>query len=136
MKIWNSIERGDDAIIACNNDLIIKGNPKKTEINNCITELELNRIPSNNFITIPFNYLKEIRIEEGKENIEIIFGSESSEILKIKDEKTRNEIFEYFKINIPSSFFVVEKYSALRAAKKPLIAMFVIIFIFSYIFYH
>ena len=135
MKIWNSIENGDDAIIACNDELIIKGNPKPSEVNNCISDLELNKIPFDNFITIPFSYLKEISIEEGKENIEILFGSDSSEILKIKDEKTKNDIFDFFKINIPNSFFIVDRYTPLKAAKKPLIAMGIIVLIFSYIFY-
>ena len=62
--------------------------------------------------------------------MEVLFGGSSSENLRIKDSKKRTEIFDYFKNNIPNALFSTEKYSKLKAGKKPLIAIAVLLILF------
>ncbi|HMC86590.1 MAG TPA: hypothetical protein VKI61_13780 [Chitinophagaceae bacterium] len=136
MKIWISEEQGDEKIIAYIDQTIYSGNPKPANIDACVTDLKTGVIPSVNFIGIPLNYLKEINLQEGKQYIEVLFGGSSSENLRIKDSKKRTEVFDYFKNNIPNAAFSTEKYSRLKAGKKPLIAIAVLLIIFLWTFYY
>jgi len=135
MKIWRSSEKGDDKIIAYFNDTIYQGNPKPADIENVVHNLKMQIIPTDNFTGIPLSYLKEIHLRNGNRYIEILFGKESLEQLKISDLGKRIEIFEYFKTNIPKTKYSVDSYSALRTGKKPLIAMCVVVGICTWALY-
>ena len=130
MKIWRGDENTDDKIIAMNNSVVYKGNPQNAEINHCINELMNGIIPKVGFIGIPLSYLKEIRQQEGRDQIELFFGRDSEEHLKIKNDIMRNDIFNYFKENLSGANFSIDRYSKLRAGKKPLIALGVVMAIF------
>ena len=136
MKIWRGNEKTDDRIIAYSNNTIYKGNPPLEEINHIISEMKNDRIPTLNFIAIPLHYIKKIRYQEGKNQIEILFGKESSEELKIKDLLLREEVFNYLKLHIPGCTYSHDKYSSLRAGKKPLIAMTVVSILFLWSLYY
>lgn len=121
--IWTSNTKGDDKIIAYFNNTIYKGNPKDSDLKAVITELENQKSIPAYLMSIPRSYLKEVNLEDGKNYIEILFGSDSTEHLKINDVNRRIEIFEFLKTNIPRSNSYIDHYSKMRAGKKPLIAM-------------
>ena len=135
MKIWTSTEKGDERIIAYIDQTIYSGNPKLTDLDACVQDLKMRKIPGSNFVSIPQHYLKEINLESGKGYIEVLYGADSCEHLRIKDEKTRTEIFEYLKANVPTSVSRVDNYSKVRAGKKPLIAMVVVALMFLWALY-
>jgi hypothetical protein len=135
MNIWRSENKNDDKIIAYFNDTIYKCNPKESEIENVFYNLKNNQAPTSNFTSVPLSYLKEIHSEEGKNYIEIFFGGDSTEQLKINDSLVKDDIFQYLKTNIPKTKFSIDKYSKLRAGKKPLIAMLVVLAICLWTFY-
>ncbi|MEP6712812.1 MAG: hypothetical protein ABJA37_10370 [Ferruginibacter sp.] len=134
MKIWKSEEKKDDKIIAYFNQTIYKGNPVPGETDNCIFELQMQKIP-NGFFSIPLHYISQINLTDGKEYIEVLFKG-STEHLKIKDSKIRNEIFDYFKENIPGAVYSIDKYSKLRTGKKNLVAMLVVIILSVWSLYY
>lgn len=133
--IWKSKLEGDDKIIAYSNNTIYKGNPKEDEMESVLNEFKNPKSTNAKLTGIPLAYIKEINLESGKNYIEILFGKESSEHLRINDEAKRNEIFEYLKLHIPNSKHNVEHYSKLKSAKKPLIAMGIISAIFIWTLY-
>ncbi|MEP7107174.1 MAG: hypothetical protein ABI760_04315 [Ferruginibacter sp.] len=135
MKNWRSYEKGDDKIIGYHNGTIYRGNPNSDEIELVIYNFQKEVIPAKNFTAIPLHYLKQINLEESQNYIEVLFGKESSEHLRIKDANKRKEIFEYFKTNIPNSTFHTDNYSKFKAGKKPLIAMGVVAGLFLWTFY-
>lgn len=126
MKIWTSDEKGNDKIIVFKDETIYKGNPKEKEIEKILFELKVQGLISKTLVGFPLSYIQEISLQEGKNFIELLFAEDSSEHLKINDEKKKNEVFDYFKENIPNSKYSLEKLSFLQAAKKPLIAGIVI----------
>jgi hypothetical protein len=128
--IWTSTLKGDDKIIAYFNNTIYKGNPKEADFKAVITELENQKSIPVSLMSIPRSYLKEVNLEEGKNYIEVLFGADSSEHLKINDTDRRTEIFDFLKANIPQSTNYLDHYSTLRAGKKPLIAMAIIFALF------
>ena len=132
MKTWRSENKNTEKIIAFGNNTIYKANPAPEMINTFIYDLETGNIPTTNIFSVPVSYIRSINLTEGKPYIEILFGSDSYEHVRISDDKTRSEVFDYFKQNLPAFHFSVEKYSILKAGKKPLIAMIVIALIFSY----
>ena len=135
MIIWKGKEKTDTRIIVYFDNTIYLSNPKMGEVENVIANIKLNKAIPKDFTGIPVRYIREIRCEDGKDFIEILFGADSSEILKIKDEAKRLEIFTHFKANIPNSTFFIDKYSKVRAGRKPLIAIVIVLAIFLWTFY-
>lgn len=134
MKVWTSNEKEDDKIIVYSNEMIYKANPPLNEIENYLFDLKLQNTPSKNFFGIPLRYISEINQQEGKKYIEVIFRGDT-EHLKIKDDSTRSEIFEFFKQNIPGVNYSIISQSKLQSVKKPLIAMAVVSVIFLWSLY-
>lgn len=132
--IWKSKTQGEDKIIALIDNIIYKGNPKDDQLEKIILELKSQK-PSANLMGIPLSHVKEINLEEGENYIEILFGTDSTEHLRIKDKKRRDEIFDFLKLNIPNSINHIEKYSILKAGKKPLFAIGIFLPLFLWTFY-
>ncbi|ANE51418.1 hypothetical protein [Flavisolibacter tropicus] len=130
MRTWTSDNPGTEKVIAFVNKTIYKGNPKETDLKNVLFDLSQGVLPQKNFIGIPINYIREIILEKGKEYIEIRFGSDSYEHFRIKDEQVRVEVFQFLLNSIPNNAYSLEKYSQLKAGKKPLIAAAVLIVLF------
>lgn len=134
MKTWKSYEKGDDRIIAYMGTSIYKANPKESEVEETAYQFELGVAPEKNCTEIPQHYLKEINLQEGKNYIEVLFAGDSVEHLRIKDDEKRREVFEYLKANVPGSRSFTDKFSKLRAGRKPLIAMVVVAALFAWTF--
>lgn len=134
--IWENKVKGNDRIIAYVNNTIYRGNPKEEDVNKILFELKNDKNQISNLMGIPLSYIKEINLEVGKNYIEILFGKDSSELLKINDEKKKVEIFQYLKENIENSRQFTDEYSKFRTGKKSLIAMSLlfILFLLSYYF--
>lgn len=75
-------------------------------------------------------------MQESKNYLQIFFGQDSEEHIRIQDEMTREAVFEYFKEHIPGATFSIDRYSRLRAGKKPLIAMAVVVGLFLWALYY
>lgn len=130
-KVWTSYAKNDDSIIAFANNTIYKGNPKKEdEIIRLSLDLKSGPVQSSMLFEIPVSYLREIRLTDEKPYIEIFFGNEGEERLRVTDKAKREEIFNYLCTVIPNCNTTTEKYSRLKAGRKPLIAFFVVLAIF------
>jgi hypothetical protein len=134
IKIWTSIEKYDDKIIAYLNDTIYKANPPVNEIEAYVLDMKMQNNLAKNFFGIPLHYISEINMRDGKKYIEVVFRGDY-EHLKIKDDRIRNEIFEFLKKNIPGAIYSIVKLSKFKTAKKPLIAMGVVCTIFLWCLY-
>lgn len=135
MKVWTSIEKDDDKVIAFANKTIYKGNPKAEEIDSVVYELGKQDTVPTGLAGFPLSYIREINLTEGSNNIELVFGKDSTEDLKIASELRRREIFEYLKNNIPDSAYTLYKPTAIQAGKKPLIAFVVVLALFIWTLY-
>lgn len=133
MKIWMSDEENDRFVIIFYESIIYWGKPKKDEIEDIKHNLNMGIIPKN-ITGIPLSYIKQIRKDNSKTYIEVLYNKDSSEHLRVKNKIIKNEIFEYFKLNINNSGFFIDHYSKIRIGRKPLIAMLVVtaIFLWSY----
>jgi hypothetical protein len=129
MKIWRSDEKNDDKIIAFISQMIYKANPPINEIDDYLFDLKTQNPPTKQFFGIPLRYVSEINLQEGKKYIEVVFRGDR-EHLKIGNERLRNEIFDYFKHNIPGATYSNVKESKKDSVMKPVIAMGVIIIAF------
>lgn len=135
VKIWTGREKGNEKIIACLDQTIYRGNPGLEEIEKCVYDLKLKTIPVDKFVGIPFGYLKQVNLQDGKEYVEFLFGIDSYDHFRIKDIKVREEIFEFLKVTLPKTSYSVDQYSAIRAGKKALIAMVVVGLLFLWTLY-
>ena len=129
MKFWTSIQKHDDKIIAFANETIYKANPRVNDIDKYILDLKTQNISYPQFLGIPLHYVTQINQQENKKYIEVMFRGDT-EHLKIENDNQRNEIFEFFKQNIPGANYTVIKQSKIQAIKAPLIAIAVILSIF------
>jgi hypothetical protein len=129
MKFWTSTQKGDDKIIAYENETVYKANPPANLMDQCLGDLKMNDFSSNHFFSIPLRYIAQINQQENKKYLEILFRGDA-EHLKVKDDIRRNEIFEFFRNNLPGAEYRVVKQSKIQAVKKPLIGMAVLLGIF------
>lgn len=134
-KIWINENDSDDKLIAYYQDKIYKANPKADELKSIVSEFRMTKTPPPIFMGIPLAYIKEIRFQEEKDYIEILFGESSYEHIKISDENKKIEIFDYFSTLFPNAKISREKYSKLKAGKKPLYAMLTLSIIFTWSLY-
>ena len=134
-KIWTNPDARGDKIIAIVNDILYKVNPRDEEIAEVARDLKMRRIPQQNTFSLPMSYIWEIRLQEGKEYIQVFFRGKSEEHLMIKDAVLREEIFNFFKKNTTQSKFYLERHSKIKAAKKPLIALLVVAGLWLYTAY-
>jgi hypothetical protein len=135
MQVWTSKEKADDKIIAFANQTIYKGNPKIDDIESVVFELKTKQTIPSELTGFPLSYIREINLPEGKKHIELLFGKDSTEELKVTDEQKKLGIFEYFKTNIPGSVYSLHKPTALQSGKKPLIAFFIVTVFFLWTLY-
>lgn len=119
-KLWTQKEKGSDRVILTTEDMPYKGNPKLGDLNQMTFEINAGKIPENLF-SIPFNYIKEIHLQEGKNYIEVFFSHGSNEQFRITNNSRREEVFEYMKENIPGINYIFEEYSLFKAAKTQII---------------
>ena len=133
MKIWVNNDKGDDTIIAFANKMVYKGNPISSEVDNYIFDLNSGKIPTKKFRGIPVSYLKSINTEVGSSSINLE-GRGGSDYLLIKNQKVKEEIFNYLKENIANTTLIIDEESSRKAVEKPLIALAVVwlFFIFSF----
>ena len=130
-KIWISENHSKDIVVAYADNIIYRGNPKPDLINDYVIGIKSNQIPEDLF-GIPVSYIKEINLSESKDYIEILFSKDSIDNLTIKDDVQRKEVFGFFKDNFDNFIYKLDKYSPLKAAKKPLIALLIVSLIFLY----
>ena len=136
-EVWTTTEKGNDKLIGFVNDIICKANPKTdTETERLAMDLKSGFFDRSKLWEIPTSYCKEIRLQEGKNYIELLWGKDGEEHLRITDEAKRNKIFGVIKINTQKSEFNIDKYSAIRAGKKPMIAFFVVLALFLWTLYY
>ena len=130
-KIWISENHSKDIVVAYADNIIYRGNPKPDLINDYVIGIKNNQIPEDLF-GIPVSYIKEINLSESKNYIEIMFSKDSIDNLTIKNDVQRKEVFDFFKDNFDNFIYKLDKYSPLKAAKKPLIALLIVSLIFLY----
>ena len=121
-KTWVNTGKEEDRIIGFGNDMIYKANPIEELITDYADKIEENEL-TDDVLRVPFSYIKSIQYQEGKNYIQIFFGQDSEEHLRITDNTKRLEILAHFKQNIPNVDCNFEKYSALKSGKKPLIVV-------------
>ena len=131
IKIWTNYD-GGDKIVAYVDGKIYKANPPQDEIESTVSNMQMNDFSGKKTFGIPLHNLRGVRLQEGKEYIQVFFGAESEEHFIIKNKELREEIFNYLKANIPGTVYQRIKYTPAKAAKKPLIAMVVVGVIFTY----
>lgn len=132
--VWTSTNKKDTKIIAIKEQVIYLCTPKISEIDNFVSDFKMNNIPQKDTMGIPFHYIKSINLHEKKDIIEIIFRDSTEEIV-ISDPTKKEEIFNYFRENIPGFKYTIDSYSKLRAGKKPLIATLVVLGLFIWSYY-
>jgi hypothetical protein len=136
-EVWTSSEKNNDKLIAFVNNKIYKANPRTDEETNTLASgLKSGSFDSTKLWEIPIGVCREIRLQDGKPYIEILWGKDGEEQLRITDEYKRYKVFEFIKANIPNGKLSTEKWSVIRAGRKPMIAFFVVLALFLWTFFY
>ncbi|SHN13122.1 hypothetical protein [Chitinophaga sp. CF418] len=131
-RYWTNYDNKGDKLLAFANGTLYKANPKPDEIENIVRDMQMNDFTAPGLFSIPADYIKEVHLQEGNDYIQVFFGQNIEEHLQIKDDATRQEIFDFLKDHLPGASYTVDKYTKFRAAKKPMIALAVITVLFLY----
>ncbi|MCB0641998.1 MAG: hypothetical protein KDC44_10180, partial [Phaeodactylibacter sp.] len=132
MKYW--IGTADETrIIAINSEKIACGSPRTDKFQAFSFDLVNGKMPEGLF-SIPFSYIRKIEMKDIDNKINIFFGEDAYELLTIKNESRRQEVFEVLKDLSPKLEYSTRKVGRLGAAKKPLIALAVLTPLFGLIY--
>jgi len=136
-EILISNEKGNDKLIAFSNGTIYKANPKTDQETDVLASgLSSGSFDSTKLWDIKVSHCKEIRLQDGKPYIEVFWGRDGEEQLRITDKYKRYKLFDLMKANTPNALYRTEKWNAFRAGRKPLIAFFVVLGIFLWTLYY
>ena len=133
MKYWIDRESRGDNLIVISDTVIYCSNYSDNKLREFELELLSGLIPKA-LTGTPFGYIKYIEASSKKDRLMIYFGKENELKLVVKNEMIRKEIFEYLKedkTNLPS--YQKEHLSRLKASRKPLIVLLVVLGILYYI---
>ena len=138
IEVWTSSLRDNDKLIGLGNGKVYKANPKTDEETEALAfDMRKGNFDTTKVWDIPILHCKEIRLQEHKPMIEIFFGREGEEELRITDEYQRHIIFEKIKsISLPQARYSEEKWSIWKTGRKPLIAMGVILLLFLWTLFY
>jgi len=96
MKFWKIKDSKVNRLILIKDKSIYKGNPSLEDLDKFSSEM--NEIPfENKLFSIPYSYISMIENQKGKQEIKIYYGNDSEEELKIENEMTKKEVFDYLK---------------------------------------
>ena len=134
-KYWIDKKSNGDNIVLINNEKIFKKKFKSYDLQK--VELEIKKgIINSNFLSIPYHYISSIELQETSNKLVIKRGKkDANDEITITNSDIRTEIFEYLKVNSPVKDYKEETPSVLKSIKKPLIALCVVLVIFSYVYY-
>jgi hypothetical protein len=137
IEVWTNDQRGNDKLIGFGNGIIYKANPKTSdETETLARSMRAGSFDTTKVWDINTKNCKEIRLQDGKPYIEILWGKDGEEQLKITDEYLRYKIFDHIKANTPHATCTVEKWNAFRAGKKPLIAFGILLGLFAWTLFY
>jgi hypothetical protein len=137
VEVWTNSQKNNDKLIGFGNNIIYKANPKTDEETEELARgLRSGSFDKSKIWDINTKNCKEIRLQEGKACIEIFWGKDGEEQLRITDEYMRYQIFEKIKSNTTHATFKIEKWNAIRAGRKPMIAFFVLAGLFCWTLYY
>ncbi|MEI9810076.1 MAG: hypothetical protein WDO16_20635 [Bacteroidota bacterium] len=136
-EVWINNEKGDDKLIALIDNIIYKANPKSDEETDSLAKgLVSGSFDSRKLWEINTSHCREIRLQNGKPYIEIFWGKDGEEQLRVADEYKRYKIFDLIKTNTPGAESLIDKWSPVRAGRKPMIAFFVVLALFLWTLYY
>jgi hypothetical protein len=133
-QIWTNNNKGDK-IIAFANATLYKANPKEEEVAFLVARMQMNDFSDPALFALPIDYIKEVCLQEGNDYIQVFFSKDSEEHFIIKDPALREEIFNYLKAHMPGSSYKLDQYDKMRAARKPVIGLGVVLLLFFYTLY-
>ncbi|MBP6238890.1 MAG: hypothetical protein KA536_22260 [Saprospiraceae bacterium] len=132
-KIWINRKESGHNFILFHNHILYRRKVNKDSISLVENELKHEKI-SDKFIGLPISYIKKIEFRDDDKFINISYGSDSVDSIEINDQPLRKEVFEYLKTNTNLKKNYIKKPGFLYRIKKPLIALLVVIGIFSYVY--
>jgi len=132
-KTWINRKKGEHNFILFNNDTLYRRLIKDQEFNRIENEIN-NGIIDDKFIGLPISYIKTIEFREDDDALNIEYGKDSEDEIKVSDPILRKDIFDYIKANTSFVKFKQQQPSIIRRIKKPLIALVILLGIFLYIY--
>lgn len=137
IEVWTNSLKGNDKLVGFGNGVIYKANPKTyEEVEALAANMRKGVFDTTKVWEISTRRCREIRMQDGKSFIEIYWGKDGEEELRITDEYLKHKIFEVIKAGASHLNYTVEKWSIFKAGRKPLIAMAVIVALFAWTLFY
>ncbi len=133
-KYWQITGKTSDKIIACSDTDIIRLYPKASDVPDFINTLQQHSIPQRSATAIPYHYIREVHMEEGKNSIKLFYSKSSEDEINCTDQETKAEIFDFLKTSIPKAAYARKKYSKIMAAKNQLIILLILTLLFFWVY--
>lgn len=132
-KVWYSpVQKGHNFILF-NEQIFYKRKVKLENVGRVKQELSQGKI-DDQFFGLPIGYLRRVEYRDDDPELKISYGQDSEDTFDIPNQALRKEVFDYVKNNTTVEQTIVKKPSVLSRIKKPLIALFVVLGLFAFIY--
>jgi hypothetical protein len=113
---------------------IYKGTPDLSILQNCVNDLDKGVIPEGIF-NIPYSYIKSIENHIENKIIKIEYGQDSEEIIRVKEDQSKQEIFNLLKSKLSNSEHLTKTPTIFKHAKPQILAMLIMTGLFIWTLY-
>ena len=132
-KIWINNQPKEHTFIVFHENTLYRRSVKKDNFYQVENELKQGII-SDKFFGLPIPYLRTVSFRNDSPKLAIVFNQDSEDEVEISDNSLRKEVFDYLKSHTQYQSFSQAKPSIFSRIKKPLMALFVILGIFTYVY--
>lgn len=128
-NVWVSETDGDDKIIAIDAEYVYKCSPRQPRLSSELIDPQFIE-ETKNYYRIPVSYIKKIVLKENKKYIQVFFGKDSEERLRILDPEKRKEIFDFLRQYFPDAKYSTYTPTLIDIGKKPGIAVLILVILY------
>lgn len=132
-KTWHNKPAKEDNFIVCTDQKICR--LRVGEFDYGIIQNELSKgVLNAKFTCLPIRYFKKVEYREDDDKLRLYYGKDSEEAILVSDTATRKDIFDYLSANTNPKKVEIKTPSFFQRTKKPLIALCVLIVLFSCVY--
>jgi hypothetical protein len=132
---WKIQDSKSNKIIVVKDETIYKGNPSREELQK-VTSADADLPFLKNLFSLPYSYIKRIENQAGKNKIRIFYGNDSEEELVIKNDKVKQEVFDFLRNDMNGFHYDSKTPSIFKYIKAQLFAFFFLTLVCAWSLYY
>lgn len=132
IKNWKNTDNKELTVLAYAEKTIYKITSRPEDLFSILRNMDKGVLPSEINLTIPLIYIREIKHERGSNQFDILFAKNSFEHVRMDNEETIDEIFDFLTVELPTAKNDLTKQSFIKTVRNPVLAFLFVGLLFFY----